>query len=118
MDARRLVWKLSQREDEYPTRLFGRAASEAGLAPHETAFARELLGGVLRRENPSAKDVGEEVGRRAGAVVGEAVDAAKEQITSSSSATRPPQPSHAPFESTGTGATPKSAGTSRRVGGM
>lgn len=49
MDARRLVWKLSQREDEYPTRLFGRAASEAGLAPHETAFARELLGGVLRR---------------------------------------------------------------------
>jgi len=49
MDARRLAWKLSLREDEYPTRLFGRAADEAGLSPQDKAFARELLGGVLRR---------------------------------------------------------------------
>ncbi len=49
MDARRLAWKLSLREDEFPTRLFGRAADEAGLNPQETALARELLGGILRR---------------------------------------------------------------------
>ena len=49
MDARRLAWKLSLREDEFPTRLFGRAADEAGLPPHEKGLARELLGGLLRR---------------------------------------------------------------------
>ena len=48
-DPRRLVLELLLGKGEYPTRLFGDAARRAGMSGRDRAFARQLLGGVLRR---------------------------------------------------------------------
>jgi ElaB/YqjD/DUF883 family membrane-anchored ribosome-binding protein len=71
-------------------------------------LAQQMRGGVLRTDDQTARSMGEEVGRRAGAVVGEAVDAAKEEMKSSSA------PKQSPFATAGASAKPQSSGSTER----
>jgi ElaB/YqjD/DUF883 family membrane-anchored ribosome-binding protein len=71
-------------------------------------LAQQMRGGVLRTDDSTARSMGEEVGRRAGAVVGEAVDAAKEEMKSSPTMKQPP------FATAGPSAKPHASGSTER----